>query len=73
MGELLIFIVLLLLYFTPTIIAHSRSHRNATGVTLLNIFLGWTVLGWLGAFLWSLQIHDAEKKREVEVTIKKGK
>jgi hypothetical protein len=45
-------IILFGLYFLPTILAAQRNHDNVTGVFLLNFFLGWTVLGWIGALLW---------------------
>jgi Superinfection immunity protein len=39
------------LYFLPAIIAAVRQTHNATGILLLNIFLGWTVIGWFVALL----------------------
>lgn len=42
------------IYFLPAIVAHRRQHRNFTGVLLLNLFLGWTLLGWVGALIWSV-------------------
>ena len=41
------------LYFLPAIIASSRSHPNSTAITLLNLFLGWTALGWIVALIWA--------------------
>lgn len=35
-----------LLYFIPTIIATQRHHHNAASVFVLNLFLGWTLIGW---------------------------
>lgn len=43
-----------LVYFLPTIIASRRSHPNGNGIALLNIFLGWTFIGWLVALIWSV-------------------
>jgi hypothetical protein len=43
-----------IIYFIPSILAAQRSHRNATGVLLVNLFLGWTVLGWVGALVWAV-------------------
>jgi hypothetical protein len=43
-----------LLYFFPACVARNRKHANASAITALNIFLGWTVLGWVVAFVWSL-------------------
>lgn len=40
------------LYFTPYLIG--RDKENSTGIFLLNLFLGWTLVGWLGALIWAL-------------------
>ncbi|WP_033063671.1 superinfection immunity protein [Pseudomonas brassicacearum] len=40
-------------YFLPTFIASKRDHPNGTSIFLLNLFLGWTFIGWLGALIWS--------------------
>ena len=45
--------ILVLLYFLPTIVASNRGHRVA-GILLLNLFLGWTVIGWILMMLWAL-------------------
>ena len=45
--------VLALLYFLPTIVASNRGHGVA-GVLLLNLFFGWTVIGWFALLLWAL-------------------
>jgi hypothetical protein len=44
---------LILLYFLPTIIASNRGHC-VTGILLLNLFLGWTGIGWIAMLLWAL-------------------
>jgi hypothetical protein len=45
--------VLALLYFLPTIVAANRGHGIAL-ILLLNLFLGWTVIGWFALLLWAL-------------------
>ncbi len=42
------------LYFLPAIIAAVRHTHNATGILLLNLFLGWTVIGWFVALLMAI-------------------
>jgi hypothetical protein len=37
------------IYFLPTIITVRGKHQNAGPVAVVNIFLGWTVLGWIVA------------------------
>ncbi len=47
-------------YFLPTFIAAKRNHPNGNGIGLLNIFLGWTGIGWLASLIWSVSaIHRA--------------
>ncbi len=40
-------------YFLPTVVAVLRRHTHAAGVFILNLLLGWTVIGWLIAQIWS--------------------
>ena len=40
-------------YFLPSIIASRRGHRQAGAITVLNLLLGWTLLGWVIALVWS--------------------
>jgi hypothetical protein len=47
----------LLMYFLPTILAAARSKRDAGAIFVLNLFLGWTFLGWIVALVWALK-HD---------------
>jgi hypothetical protein len=50
----LIAIVVLGLYFLPSIIAISNNHKNKVAITALNIFAGWTFIGWVGSLVWAL-------------------
>ena len=51
---IIVFILSLVVYFLPTIIALTRGHRNALAIFLLNFFLGWTFIGWVVALVWSV-------------------
>jgi hypothetical protein len=42
-------------YFLPSIIALARSKRDITAIVLLNLFLGWTVIGWIVALVWAVK------------------
>jgi len=46
-------IVATLLYFLPTVIALVRGHLSGFAIFLLNLFFGWTLIGWLIALIWS--------------------
>lgn len=50
------------IYFGPSIIAAWRSHHQAAAVFALNLFLGWTFLGWVLALVWSLTATESKNK-----------
>ena len=41
------------MYFLPTIIAALKSKRDTVAILLLNLFLGWSVIGWIVALVWA--------------------
>jgi hypothetical protein len=43
------------LYFLPSIIAVARSKRDIASIFVLNLFLGWTAIGWVIALVWALK------------------
>ena len=43
------------LYFLPAIVAFARSKRDAGSILVLNIFLGWTAIGWVIALIWAVK------------------
>lgn len=52
--HLLFLAILFAVYFLPSVIAFSRKHHNRAAILGLNFLLGWTVLGWIGSFVWAL-------------------
>jgi hypothetical protein len=46
-----------LFYFLPSILALARNKRDTTAILVLNLFLGWTAIGWVIALIWALK-HD---------------
>jgi len=50
--EILFIVIAVAGYFVPSIIARKKSHFKK--VLLLNIFAGWTLIGWVAALIWSL-------------------
>ena len=43
------------MYFLPSIVALARSKRDLLGIFLLNLFLGWSVIGWVVALVWAVK------------------
>lgn len=47
------FIFLIVIYFLPSLAA--SGHPNALAIFLLNLFLGWTFVGWVMALVWAVK------------------
>jgi hypothetical protein len=45
--------LILVLYFLPSAIASHREHHQRAAIAVLNVFLGWTALGWIVALVWA--------------------
>jgi len=52
MAALLLLVVGFLLYFLPSLIGSKR--RNANSIFIVNLFLGWTLVGWVVALAWAV-------------------
>lgn len=53
-GAVLLFVIVsLAIYFVPAIVAFSRQHHQKAAILVLNLFLGWSGLGWIVALVWS--------------------
>lgn len=48
-------IIVLILYFLPAMIAFQNKKRNKAAITVLNVFLGWSVIGWIAALVWAVK------------------
>ena len=49
----IVIILCFIFYFLPSIIAMYRGKSNTFAIILLNVFLGWTFVGWIVALVWS--------------------
>ncbi len=52
-GALIVIFGCLFIYFLPSIVAAGRGHRQRDPIIILNLFLGWTLIGWVVALVWS--------------------
>lgn len=50
------------LYFVPAMVAFQRGHVNRVAILVLDLFLGWTLVGWVGALVWA---HSASAPPQV--------
>ncbi len=63
---LAIIAVVFLVYFLPSLIAFARRKREANQIFLINLFLGWTVLGWITAMQWALDLPRRQRNLSPE-------
>jgi len=52
----------MLLYFLPSIVGGRKT--NALAIFMLNLFLGWTFLGWVVALVWACTKESAQPASE---------
>jgi len=43
----------LVVYLIPSIVAEERNSRSLHPIIIINLFLGWTVAGWVFALVWA--------------------
>ena len=44
----------LLLYVLPSLVATFRDHPQKAPITVINLTLGWTLIGWAVSLAWSV-------------------
>lgn len=54
--ELISLLLFICIYFIPTVVANTYEHPNRRAIFYINLFLGWTLLGWAVACIWSMKI-----------------
>ena len=57
------------IYFLPDWIAQSRGHPNRGSIFVLNLFLGWTFLGWVAALIWANSFIDKGKRQKTALDV----
>jgi uncharacterized membrane protein len=58
---ILMLMAIVLIYMLPTFIAFGREHPRRQEITVVNIILGWTLIGWIGAFLWATLVETPDE------------
>lgn len=54
-------IFMVAIYFAPSAVAFNREHRQKVAIFILNLFLGWTLIFWVIALVWSFTAQTAER------------
>lgn len=59
-GAILAAMFVQFFYLLPAFLAYQRAHPQRHAIFLINLFLGWTAIGWIGALVWS--VSSSRKK-----------
>ena len=59
----------LVFYFLPLIEAVIRDHKNVMSIGLINLFLGWSVAGWIFALIFAIKRPKPENAYKVALEI----
>lgn len=51
-------IIGVIIYFIPTVVAISRGRINKGAIFCMNLFLGWSFIGWVIALIWAVKEPD---------------
>lgn len=57
LGALFVLGTTIAIYMLPWIVAIMRHKRNTGAIFLANLFLGWTLIGWVVSLVWAFT-HD---------------
>lgn len=57
------------LYFLPIIVASSRKNKSIGSIAVINIFLGWTLLGWVIALAMAYSSNTESNKEDLKQEI----
>jgi len=54
------FLAFVFVYLLPSLVAYFRRHRNANSICVVNLFFGWTLVGWVLCLAWSVSSNVYE-------------
>lgn len=46
-------VLLAILHFIPSFVAFARGHARRGLILLLNVLMGWTIIGWAALLYWA--------------------
>ena len=54
------------LYLLPAYEAWQKKHPSLVSIAVVNVFLGWSLVGWVGAYAWALNRPRAAAEPSTE-------
>ena len=54
----LLMVALMIVYLFPLVLALFRRHPKMPAIGIINIFLGWTLIGWVICLAWAVSVPN---------------
>jgi len=48
----------ILIYLIPSLVAYARKVPSKFSITVLNVLLGWSLIGWVISLVWACKKYD---------------
>ncbi len=62
---IVVLVFFLSVYFLPTLEAVYSRRKHAACIFVVNLLLGWTLLGWIGALAWAFNSPKVPRRSSV--------
>jgi len=49
-------LIVLVVYPVPSFVAALRRHNAALNIMIINLWLGWTIIGWIVSLIWACDL-----------------
>jgi len=63
MDNFVLVVAFLVIYLFPAMVGFSRHHQGRYMILFLNLFLGWTVLGWIFTLILAASTTSGNKEQ----------
>lgn len=73
MDVVMIFVIALAVvafYFLPALVASHRKHPNTNAITVLNLLLGWSLIGWVVALVWACSAFRTDVATSADAAVR---
>jgi len=54
-------ILFITIYFAPALVAFWRDHPNYYSILIVNLLIGWTIIGWFITLAWAFAGFNENK------------
>ncbi len=53
MESFILWVIVIFIYLIPAVVANCRNHSNQISIFIVDLFFGWTLIGWVACLAWA--------------------